>query len=502
MAAPWTPSHTNVSYSKGVGITKVAPTERANVFLPDGTAPSGGWPVMLWIEETLLTSGTRQTSIASTAQGHQYLARGVAFVSATVCRVASSGAEAVTGGGLFIRPGEAGWDSDTTLSAWKSAVHLIQWARSQAATYGFNPDEIAIGGELMGADLALWAGAGPDRSASAQFRAGVSHRANAIVALRPTGWFLGVAIMASATGTGFAESGVPGTAAVEMGDVDPLDLDAASPCSALFSGSTERTANATQPVFVWASGARGSASFELISNLPTLSNTLPAIGDAWGAQMIRRELVGLSAAAFDWHARNSHALHALRYHDPDGYPTEILAADADVYERAAAWVWATAGNAPPLDPVAERIVRNLMAVLRTPVAGATYWNTVHDVKRGPALVPVAPITATTVYVTSLGSDSQGYGRDTMARILSTLRVEVLALTNTSASDAPGVINRLASDLETAIYTDRRLGGLVTETIVTNREPILPADGHTPIHGVLMDLDITYQTPATELLTHS
>lgn len=493
MAAPWTPAASNVSYPAGVGT--VAATERCNVFLPDGSAPSGGWPVLLWIEETALNAGALQTSIASgTSIAHQCLARGVAFVSATVAHVGAG----LSGDGLYTIPGSADWNLGTKPNAWKSAIHLVEWAKGYAS---FSAAKVCIGGELIGADLALWAGAGPDWTAiggAAQFRSGVTARAAGVVALRPTAWFPGVVITTPCVG--FSENGAPGTAAAEFGDVDSADLVSASPMSALFDDTAYpgvRALTAAQPLFTWASGARSSSDFTKSAQLPTIANVL-ALGDAWGAQALRRDAHPLNAT---FHRRRSTALQAARYADPASLPTEILARDADVYGRAAQWVLGAVGDAPPLEPVVERLTRNLMAQLLTPTAGASYFTTVHDVRRGPAVFPSKVASDSVVYVTALGSDTAGYGRDKVSAILSTARCEVVGLIQSAASDAPSQAEQLARDLEAAIYTDRTLGGLATEVVVTERTPLLAADGQQPIAGAQLDVEIRYQTETTDLLTH-
>jgi hypothetical protein len=499
VSAPWTPSHTNVSYPPGVGT--VAPTERCNVFVPDGSAPSGGWPVLIWIEETALTAGTRQTSIAAGLNiGHQCLARGIAFVSATVARVAPSGAEAVTGGGLFDRPGQARWNSGTYPSAWKSAVHLVQWARSQAATYGFDASDVSIGGELAGADLALWAGAGPDWptvGGSAQFRSGVSHRAQGVVALRPCGMFPAVAIATAAVG--FAESGAPGTPAAQLGDVDSADLIGASPCSVLFDAAGVRTSNASQPVFVWGSGAVGSADFTLASSVPTLSNTLATTGDAWGAHMLRRQLMGLGGGAFRFHERSSTALHSARYQDRTGYATEILADDEDVYARAAQWVAGVAGNAPPMEPAAERVVRNVMASLLSVRAGATYWHTIWNVNRGPSTQALKDSALPNVWVTSFGTDAQGAGRDQTATNERTLRIQVDGYMLAGTQHGPARAERLAHDMERAILADPTQCGLAIDTLVTDVAIGIPPTDQMQSFGASLTVEVRYRTVSTDLL---
>lgn len=490
MSAPWTPSQTNVTYSPGVGLGTVAVTERCNVFLPDGTAPAAGWPVLLWIEDTALTGSapSRQTTIAKGGSiGHQCLARGIAFVSATVARV-DSGA---SGGGLFTQPGSGAWDSATQLNAWKSTVHLIQWARVTAT---FDPANILVGGELIGADLALWAGAGPAVASSAQFRAGVSHRANGVIALRPCGWFPGVQI--TQPGGIFSEAGVPGTAAVELGDADSTDLLQASPLWAMFNGSTERTANASLPVFTWASGPVGATSFEFSANLPTLSNTLPSTGDAWGSHALRRALVGL---AYQFHTRRSTGLHAARYQDGTGYATEVLADDADVYARAGQWALGAIGQAPPQEPVAERVLRNLTASLLSAQEGAAYWHTVYDVKRGPSFEALTTSTTPTVWVTGLGTEAQGPGRDQTATNSRTLLAFVEGWFLAAGEDAPTRIQRLGHDLERAILADHTLCGIALDTLVTNVEITIPPTGQQQSFGVSLTVEVKYRTVSTDLL---
>lgn len=483
MAAPWTPTATNVSYPLGVGT--VAATERCNVFVPDGSAPASGWPVVLWIEETALDAGALQTSIAAGQNlGHQCLARGVAFVSATVTRAAD---------GLFAAPGSARWNSGTYPSAWKSAVHLVQWARANAATYGWSASKIVLGGAGIGADLALWAGAGPDWPSvggSAQFRSGVSHRADAVIALRPCAWFPAVAI--SVTGLGFAEAGDPSSAAGDMGDVEPTDLVAASPIDAVFDAYQDR------PILTWAPGATGSTVFDAPGNVPTLEATLTSRTDAWGALILRRMLMG---ASYQYHLRRSAGLQSVRYVQPGAYPTEILGDDADVWDRAAQWALGAVGDAVPIDPVSDRIVRNLMAQLRTPERGATYFHTIHQVRRGP-YVGLAVPARTCVWVTNLATDIAGRGQDATGSLLCTMRVEVEARVKSSSTDVASDVERLASDLETAIYADRTLGGLATETMITAREPAYVEAGMESTYGLVLSLDVQYQTPTTDTLTHS
>lgn len=493
----WTPADTNVSYPSG-SVTATA-TERCNVFVPSGTAPAAGWPVLLWIEETALDAGSLQTTIAAGQNiGHQCLARGIAFVSATVARASD--------GHFFDVPGSTRWNNAANRSAWKSAIHLIQWAKGYA---GLDPANVAIGGEQIGADLALWAGAGPDWPAiggAAQFRAGVSHRARAVVAMRPTAWFMAVQI--TQPGLGFHESGDPTAAAVELGDANQTDLEAASPMHALLLESSYpgiRALTAAQRLFLWAPGARGSDTFTLDGTtlLPTLTNTLPTRSDPWGAQVLRRATMGLPSGGWQFHVRSSQAIQQTRYVDAGSLPSEIIADASEVYDRAAEFVAGAVGYAPPIDPVQERILRNFAAMLRTPAPGSTYFGSVHQVFRAPAVMAKdAGLNSPAVYVSVVGVTGSQRGTDATNKLNRIMRVEVDAFLSMHAADATTRMERLAYDIETAIYADRTIGGLATETMLTGTSVSIAENGNVPLYGTTLSFEIEYRVLSTDLLTHT
>lgn len=507
------PSFTDVDYVAGSGTT-AAPTERANVFLPSGTAPDDGWPVLLWIEETVLDAGSRQTSIASgDTIASRCLKRGIAFVSATVTRVIATGPDAVDGNGAFQPPGSVRWADADYPSPWKSACHLVQWAKEDAATYGFDPAKVVIGGDRMGADLALWVGLGTDWpafSGAAQFRSSSTSRPVGVLAQRPTGWFR--AVIATKAEPGFASSGDDDTLALRFNQATQTDLDDASPLRVGFDDATYpgvRALNAEQPVFLWAPDAPESADWTKTGTDPTLANTLN-VGAAWGARMLRRELVGLGSAARAFHFRSSGLLQEVPYQDtgdPTGasvansYPSELVAKEAEFPDRASDWLGGVFSQRPPIDPVQERIVRNIQALLAQPRVGASYFGSIWSVKRGPHLLAEGKTQLPAVVVTSLGYSTDGPGREQTNTQSKVLRLEIVGATKTTSTESTTHLEYLAHDIEWALYQDRTCGGLATDLVVSDATFAFPADDQTAISAVIFDVDVTFRTPSTDLLTH-
>lgn len=317
----YTPEFTDIDYT-APAVTATA-TERCNVFYPEA-GPAGwsayGWanryPTLLWFVNSGFTSGTPDTEIPPTSFLHPILERGIVVISASTTQCLDVASGGPTGAGTFRPPYLAGggssydqWDDGTYPNPAKSAVHLIQWARENAVTYGLDPNAIAAGGRSGGSFSAMFIGHGINWStftgASGQFRTGIDTRPNAVVALQLLSFWDAyvdskpIALLPDSTEPLTKVAATKGNAlAVIVRESSPIVLafnEFRYPGVTAVTGST--------PAYLMATAAVGSTNLAVDGNgVPTLQDQLTETHDGWNVAMYWNRLRNLNST---FHTGNS-----------------------------------------------------------------------------------------------------------------------------------------------------------------------------------------------------
>lgn len=167
--------------------------QKFNLFVPQGSPPPGGWPVLAFMSISGFTASSRGTEITALngllheALTHPTDPMAVAWASCTVSRGGASGnsvddpvydpssglyGPAYRGNGVFVPPGvlpanyisnRPPYDDLTRPMPEKDVVMFIQHLRENAVTYGIDPDRVVAHGRSAGAITWMWAAFGPDR---------------------------------------------------------------------------------------------------------------------------------------------------------------------------------------------------------------------------------------------------------------------------------------------------------------------------------------------------
>jgi len=328
------------------------PEQRVNVFLPTGTPPAEGWPVVITTPHGGKEPSRPRNALwngGATQRFWQLVDAGLAVVD--------FGATAVGAGqGMWYPPGhpsgryESFRPSDDTPE--KEAGWVIQWVKTQTQ-FPLDPDRIGTWGRSSGAMMVLQAAMGPDgarAAGSAQVRA--STRVRALAALQPP-----TSIWAFEQGPDlghwipqrFERIDRPGVPAATLDQVAEDLQKGFSLMGACFDGAAQRANSERQAVCL----VYGDPMFRLggqpldtsfdATGFPIVYDVLvpPHQHDQWFGQVLWRRLTGLSAQAAAFHAE--HSVFAVR----DAY---ALPAPNDVYTRTFAGTF--------LGPDATALVRD------------------------------------------------------------------------------------------------------------------------------------------------
>jgi len=130
--------------------------EELDLYLPEGSPPPGGWPVVLAFPGGGWRHADRKDygRAVSVLTQHGYAVAGVDYT--------------------YADPRSAGPSWPTNLD---DAREAVRWVRRNAPSFGFNPDKVVAMGESSGAHLALLLGTDPAGSKPGE----VSARVNAVV---------------------------------------------------------------------------------------------------------------------------------------------------------------------------------------------------------------------------------------------------------------------------------------------------------------------------------
>lgn len=295
--------------------------QRLNVFLPPGTPPPGGWPVVLNNRAggglSALPLGSLQNT-GATAPLHAFVAAGIAVVDFGVTGIGN-------GQGLFYPPGHASGRYESFRpgddNPEKDAEWAVQWLKTQAS-FPLSRSSIVLRGSSQGAILALWCAMGPERAratGSAQVRA--STRVKGVLALQPptSNWaFDQDPTFGSNMIAHYEQAAAPGVPATFFRQVAESLQKAGSVMGFGFASLEARTWNQTQAVcliynepVLRVGGVPADLTLDA-AGYPRLTDALTQtfVHDSWAGYVFFRRLLDLSSAAATFHATNS--LFAVR----------------------------------------------------------------------------------------------------------------------------------------------------------------------------------------------
>jgi len=343
-----------------------AAEHHVNVFLPTGTMPEAGWPVVVTtgFGGGVATPPQRLLGrVGPTAPLHALLSEGIAIVS--------YGVPGVGGGrGLWYPPGHPSgkyesFDPEDD-NPEKSAVWAVQWARSQTS-YPFDLSNMGMRGSSGGAVLAIRTTMGPDRASSGgsqQLR--TEPRVKAVLAIQPP-----TSVYALAQGPELTlglpahleQAANPGSPAGILDQVDHELQKDYSLIRTAFENPVARANNEHQRIClvygdpVLHIGGQ-PATFDVDeTGFPLLHDAVnqPFQHDSWFGYVFFKHLLGLSSAARDFHLANSafamrmdHALaapndlHTHTYSGPFNGP--------EATETGHRWLTAQLVGDGPVDP--------------------------------------------------------------------------------------------------------------------------------------------------------
>jgi hypothetical protein len=336
--------------------------QRLNVFLPPGTAPLGGWPVVLNNRAggglAMLPLGALQDT-GATAPLHAFVANGIAVVDFGVTGIGN-------GQGLFYPPGHASGRYESFRpgddNPEKDAEWALQWLKTQAS-FPLSRTNICLRGSSQGAILALWCAAGPERArlgGSAQVRA--STKVKGVLALQPptSNWaFDQDPTFSSNMISHYEQAAVPGVAATSFRQVAESLQKSGSVMGFAFASPEARAWNEAQALcliynepVMRIGGAVADLTLDA-AGYPRLRDALgvPFVHDSWSGYVLFRRLLDLSASAGTFHRANS--LFAVRdttaLPAPQNWHTHAYAGTitgGPALALAHQWVLRTLGVAP------------------------------------------------------------------------------------------------------------------------------------------------------------
>lgn len=317
-----------------------------DVYLPAGTPPAGGWPVLL---TTRIAGwfGAPVRGAIDPAQPFDLLLHKALNAGLAVLDV---GANSSGTTGNFVRPAwfyppghpSGRWDDERQTLPDKDVVHAIQWTKDQSL-FPLDPERIFLLGFSAGAQIALWIAFHPDlasSSGSSQIRRDTS--VAGVVAFDPVTSFLAQRDDWPIANARFESVASPGQDALDLADADPLVRDQAAPLRALLRDTSRAPLVAC---FLACDEALGSSDFALApDDHPVLRNALgePDVHDLWNAAM-------LSAL--------------LRLADPD-------------FHQAQSALWVHAPFAPALGVLQPLVSGTFAGDLVSGVGSGPFWDTV------------------------------------------------------------------------------------------------------------------------------
>ncbi len=293
-----------------------SPYHTLNVFLPRGTPPAAGWPVVV---ATGYGGGASVPPVASLSAGGasaplwNLVAAGIAVV-----HYGTPGLSAMRG--LWFPPGHPSGRFESWRPAddnpEKSAVWALQWVRVQTQ-FRFDLARIGLRGSSGGAVLAIRTAMGPERartSGSAHARA--STRVAAILAIQPptSAWALEQGPeLTIAFPRHLEQAARPGVPATQLAQVDPELQKDYSLMREAFGSAETRASNARQALClvygdpVLRVGGQVATLALDATGFPLLHDAIrqPLQHDSWFGYVFWKRLLELSPESAAFHAQNS-----------------------------------------------------------------------------------------------------------------------------------------------------------------------------------------------------
>lgn len=282
-------------YTSGVASPSIFQT--ANYWVPGGTPPQNGWPVLLvnkgtvaWTARQPIEGPVARTGSAL-AYEHAALRSGFLVVEYGITGTNTG----LTGNGVWQDPGGVLYPNYDAPNLEKDAEHIIQYLRENASTLGIDPTKIVgLGTDAAGLGLA-WCALGADRArGSGTSQNQQSTRLAGFVWLRPLcTWST---IRQILPGTHLPDSG--GGPAATLAAVSVADQRASHPSAHAFVDNPGL--NAAMPVCLITDRAFSASDFTVDgSGYPNVSDVFLDPADAWGAEFLFRQLRAEDAAFHD-----------------------------------------------------------------------------------------------------------------------------------------------------------------------------------------------------------
>ena len=515
-------THTNIDYTNPA-VTPAHPNELAQIFYPTGGQSAwadygwtNGYPVLIWFQNSGFAGGSQTASPLDPANALlPILDMGIAVLEVAVRPSDGLG----TGQGTYQPPSYYSgasdyqyWDEPTWRSSPKSAVHAVQWAKENAATYDLDPTRIAAGGRSGGAFLAKFVGMGIDwasyAGSASQFRAGITSNVAAVYVMQSM--FSWTAFDTSISAGCLPSNAGPGTLAATNADVILQVRRDCSPAAwsfneTLFPGC--RTTSAATPIYLYSSDGLGSTDFtgtDLLTNdfVPTITNTLTAIHDGWQVAAYWRTLLDLDQA---FHSVSSRAVWSI-----SNAPTEAqvpyrqaLANPAAIYSDAASWLLGALNLRPAAEPVSERILQNIQTTLAGITFGGDYWTTFrHAAILDGSIVGEHKTPA--AFIRPLYTDMDGEGQTLTGGVRHEMRCSITLVLDTRTNGGTK-LERAIRDVTRALYLDPQRGSYLgrenaVNTIVDQVERSYPDGTQLDQYIATLIVRVVFRTRADDLGT--
>jgi len=264
----------------------------ANIWIPAGTAPPNGWPVVLTsgIAGYFGLAAMTELDPSDPLQllFHKFANAGFAVMSVGAN---SSGNASDPIASWFDLPGTGGdWEDMSKVLPDKDFLHAIQWVREQA-TYDLDTDRIYLHGVSAGATIALWIAFHPELAASS----GSSHiqQSSAVAgvfAFNPLLSFLAYEDTWDVINAHFQSVANPGSDCTNLADADQTIRDQGSVARQILEPTSRAHA---VPILIACDENVEYPDFRAESSgHPKARNLIgtPNVHDAWNSGMLRRML--------------------------------------------------------------------------------------------------------------------------------------------------------------------------------------------------------------------
>lgn len=315
--------------------------QAVDVYIPTGKPPAGGRPCYLNCQASGFVYSELVHSLSDLGYRWNFYDAGFTVIDMTATIHEITPVPPVPVGGGHYWPPEApelDYEGNGDDMPYQDAGWAMSHVRMNAAKYGINPDRILIGGLSNGADVAMWAGLGPDMrkpdSSIEQLR--YSTRPDAVLDWSGQTWFPAfIDTVAGGSAANYFNRLATDTSlpAIDKILAIPDHVIRASALYFMRNGDAIKKMNATQPVYIVSAntpgdGFVGSPTYDLGSDLlptyiggPVNGVTDAGKHDAWFGVILRLVLNALSS----WHLTHSRLVAESGWTaggiSPDWYPS-------------------------------------------------------------------------------------------------------------------------------------------------------------------------------------